>query len=93
MESLVSLESYEPELQKYLLQQNYPVILEVGGAAMQHACTQSLTVVCYVCMQALLTGLAVMLPENPWQFVIEKLSWLRDGGDSIHIQWYDSNLC
>lgn len=32
MESLVSLESYGPELQKYLLRKKYPVILEVGGA-------------------------------------------------------------
>lgn len=30
MESLVSLESYEPELQSYLLHHRYPIILEVN---------------------------------------------------------------
>lgn len=32
MESLVSLQSYEPKLQAYLLEQRYPAIIEVGGA-------------------------------------------------------------
>lgn len=80
MDSLVALDSYDPELQKYLVQQEYPALMEVGGAACSdYACTA------FTCLQALLTGLAVMVPQDPWQFIGEKLSWLRDAGGSVHI--------
>lgn len=38
-------------------------------------------------MQALLTGLSVMMPHNPWEFVVEKLQLLKDGRGSILLHW------
>lgn len=64
MESLVSLQSYEPKLQAYLLEQRYPAIME-----------------------ALLTGLAVMVPEDPWKFMMEKIAELIEAGDGAEIYW------
>lgn len=40
-----------------------------------------------LCLQALLTGLSVMLPVDPWQFIIDKISQLEEAG--AHIHWYD----
>lgn len=91
----MSLESYEPELRSYLQHHSYPIILEVGGAVnMQcvHSTTaqQVILVMALLCAyaQALLTGLAVMIPDDPWEFMREKLSWLMAAGDDVHIHWY-----
>lgn len=37
-------------------------------------------------MQALLTGLVVMVPQDPWEFVAEKIEYIRDEGIT-DIQW------
>lgn len=72
MESLVSLKSYEPKLQSYLLHHRYPIIgvntvwVNEGVRAGRYEAEQ------VVCLQALLTDLAVMQPVDPWQFIIDK---------------------
>jgi F-box/leucine-rich repeat protein 13 len=54
MESLVSLEGYDPELRDYLQRHRWPGVME-----------------------ALLTGLTVMTPRDPWQFVSQSLQHIQ----------------
>lgn len=82
MVSLVSLQGYEPKLQEYLLRKRYPAILEVSGCYGVGGAGSDL-----VCVQALLTGLAVMIPEDPWQFMLDKIAELVEAGDLQDIQW------
>ena len=43
--------------------------------------------ICMTHAQALLTGLSVMMPHDPWEFVLEKLQVLKDDGGSILLHW------
>ena len=38
-------------------------------------------------LQALLTGLAVMVPGDPWQFMLDKIAELQEKGGVQVIQW------
>ena len=86
MESLVRLDSYDPRIREYLLEHRYPVILEVFKTAI------SISVMNYLILiacseQALLTGLSIMMPHDPWEFVLEKLQKLKDSGGSAVLHW------
>ena len=86
MESLVRLDSYDPRIREYLLKHRYPVILEVFKTAI------SISVMNYLILiacseQALLTGLSIMMPHDPWEFVLEKLQKLKDSGGSAVLHW------
>lgn len=37
--------------------------------------------------QALLTGLSIVMPHDPWEFVLEKLQKLKDSGGSAVLHW------
>ena len=39
-------------------------------------------------VQALLTGLSIMMPHDPWEFVLEKLQAFKDrGGSAAVLHW------
>lgn len=40
-----------------------------------------------VSLQALLTGLAVMVPEDPWQFILNKIAELQEKGGVQVLEW------
>lgn len=43
-------------------------------------------------LQALLTGLSVMMPHDPWEFVLEKLQQLKDSGGSAALMHWSVKL-
>lgn len=87
MQSLVSLEGYDPELRSYLAEHKWPAIMEViFPQVSKFNNTENVLIRFHACLQALLTGLAVMLPCEPWKFVQEKLEYLRNG-HITDIQW------
>ena len=100
MDQIVSLEGYSPELREYLLEKRWPELMEVGSqvATLQLICkrralkmsvynsTTAFFVVC-VFVQALLSGVAVMTPENPWLFIEECLKQLILEEDELNLEW------
>ena len=86
MESLVSLEGCEPELREYLERHRWPSVMEVmvshsplalAWTCMNHATWREKSVF-FPHPQALLTGLTVMTPRDPWQFVCQSIMHIRD---------------
>lgn len=83
MQSLLSLEGYDPELQHYLREHRWPETMEVSAAETRNTYSSRdealpLFTLPIHCWQALLTGLTVMLPLEPWEFVADKLRQLKE---------------
>ena len=83
MASLISLEGYEPTLQAYLKHHHYPAVLEVGGAG-----GRAHLLLCVLNLQALMSGLCVMTPADPWEFVKEKILELMKSGKLSEVHWW-----
>ena len=84
MESLVSLEGYDPELRDYLQRHRWPGVMEVQLQAL----SPTLRCVAYpLILQALLTGLTVMTPRDPWQFVSQSLQHIQQTSITAIPRW------
>lgn len=86
MQSLVSLNGfYSPEISEYLLSHKWPSLMEVSLHNKQklrcmYAASPSNT------SQALISGVCVMLPEDPWDFMHSSVMSIKEN-DMTDIQW------
>ena len=95
MNEIVSLEGYSPELREYLLEKRWPELMEVGFQVatlqwVQEAFFENnnlLQLTAFRMVQALVSGVAVMMPENPWLFIEECLKQLILEEDELDLEW------
>ena len=86
MEALVSLESYDPELREYLQRHRWPSVMEVEWPWSMAVITCTHHAYDFI-LQALLTGLAVMTPRDPWQFVSQSLRYIQQTSITAIPRW------